>query len=259
MPGGVLPVRFFIVLCIGGAGVLRVLIEGRLVHGDVSQDLVSGPSDREQPGILDIGVHLVNAADTDPQAFIGLIEVNKGCDNVLPSPPGPRVQVVAQEETLYRLDLMLPQGFDDGLGGPEVDQRSEWDELAGEMLMVPLVPGTRALLKEDVQHHNEVLTGVRPPTFGKAALLQYRARALVHKAVLALDLAVSLGLMRSTCLMHFVLALDGVNEFRSVIGVDQSDVVTGALEVAKAPLDLACVLFDARIEGQEVRFLVGHE
>ena len=169
-----------IVLCIGGAGVLRVFIEGCLVHGDVSQDLVSGPSYREQPGLFDIGVHLVNAADTDPQAFVGFIEVHKGRDNVLPSPPGPWVQVVAQEETLYRLGLMLPQGLEDGLGGPEVDQGPERDELTGEMLMVPLVPGTRALLKEDVQHHNEVLSGVRPPTFGKAALLQYRARALVH-------------------------------------------------------------------------------
>ena len=120
------------------------------------------------------------------------------------------------------------------------------------MLMVPLVPGTRALLKGNVQHHNVVFTGVRPPTLGKAALLQYRASAFVHKAVLALDFTVGFRLVWCTCLMHFVLMFNGVNELRGIVGVHQVNVVLGALEVAKTPLDLTGILFNARVQGQKI-------
>ena len=127
-----------------------------------------------------IDVDFLCPADANAQALVDFIEVNQRGDHVLSSPPGAGVQVVAQEDAFYRLGLVFSKFLKNGFGRPEVNQRAKRDEFTGEMLFVTLVPGACAVLSEDVKHHNVMLTGIRPPTLGEAAVLQYRARALVH-------------------------------------------------------------------------------
>jgi hypothetical protein len=66
------------------------------------------------------------------------------------------------------------------LGGRKSTSAPNGMSLPAKVTFVALVPGACAVLSEDVKHHNVMLTGIRPPSLGEAAVLQYRARALVH-------------------------------------------------------------------------------